>query len=145
MKSRKRKSDWISGTGKPPQEDGEKINAIHKKARSGEAGTGANGKAVYLLLCKAEQAETEETEKPREEEKQIRPKIERFKIERHLESSCFTGSQFRRICFLHRRPPPFPSSFPPSSSFPFPTCFPSSSFRRRRPSNLRPSFPPYLF
>jgi len=40
MQSRKRKSDWISGTGKPPQEDGEKESRSHKKARSGEAGTG---------------------------------------------------------------------------------------------------------
>jgi len=42
MQSRKRKSDWISGTGKPPQEDGEKESRSHKKARSGEAGTGDN-------------------------------------------------------------------------------------------------------
>ena len=143
MKSRKRKSDWISGTEKPPQEDGEKESRPHKKARSGEAGTGANGKAVYLLLCKAEQAEAEETEKPREEEKQIRPKIERLEIERHLESSCFTC--FPSSSNYRRRPPPsfrsiaFPPH-PPPSYFP-----PSSSFRRRRPSNLRPNFPPYLF
>jgi hypothetical protein len=35
MKSRKRKSDWISGTEKPPQEDGEKESRSHKKARPG--------------------------------------------------------------------------------------------------------------
>lgn len=84
MKSRKRKSDWISGTGKPPQEDSEKESRPHKKGPVSFLKPSRKRFLFYAGLCKAEEAETEKTEKPREEEKQIRPKIERLEIEIHF-------------------------------------------------------------